>query len=272
MSLPYRTVHTPTMVSLAALLAATMAAPAIAQTGSAAASSADGLSAVFTVGDLSTGLGPVAPVEGSAPPAYNKTVHLATFNKIVTIIPSRSPVVALYTDATGIKSHAASGGIGIDFVSAEGDASLKSAALAINLNPPPPGQTGEPTPQPYLEVIGKAITSMATLSQTFPQPPTVSGTTSFGTLTVSGSLLGSTVLHFSGPAAPDTVLYQSDTVTIILNHQAVPVVLSCAPSPGTCSATPTSITTDAVDILLNGADIRGAPVSGELTVARSAAQ
>lgn len=245
--------------------------PAAAATASVSASSADAMSAVFDVGDLTTGLAPVAPVAGSAPPAYDKTVRLADIDKIVTIIPGSTPVVALYAQASGIKTHAASQGLGIDYVAAEGDASLKSAGLALNLDPPPPTRPGLPSPQPFLQVTGSGITVHATFSQTIPLGPVVSSTVTIGSLTVGGSLLGSKLLKFSGKAAPGTVLFQSDTVTVTLNRQIVAGVISCDVGPS-CHFVVSSISADAVVVSLSNAVIRGTPVTGDIVVGEAGAR
>jgi hypothetical protein len=79
-------------------------------------------------------------------------------------------------------------------------------------------------------------------------------------------------LNFTGSAAANTVLYTNaaGTVKVTLNREIIASVISCIPDP--CRVIPSAITTDAVVISLDHADIRGSLVSGDIIVAESQAQ
>ncbi len=192
-------------------------------------------------------------------------------NQTVPIVPGSIPDPTLFARETGIKSHAASGGFGVDFISAEGDASLKSDSLTLMDIPPPPvvlAGSG-PFPQPFLSVSATGIASSATWSEVFPGHISVFGAASFGSLTISGSLVGYQTLTFSGNAANDTVLYDKNGVTITLDQQLVSELISCGPMG--CTVTPYGITTDAIDISLLKANVGGHIVSGDIILGQSRA-
>jgi hypothetical protein len=165
----------------------TAAVPAMA--ASLDSSSADALSARFTADGFVTTLPPVAHVKGSAPPPYNEQILLPAFDKILNIADKIAPPPAFYIRLTGITDHVAGSGIGVDAFSAEGDTKVATAALALNLNPPPPTATG-PVPFVPLQVIATSVQSSASFSNIIPEPPVVRGTSNFGALTISGTLLG----------------------------------------------------------------------------------
>ena len=106
--------------------------------GSLDASGADALSAQFTADGFLTTLPPVAPVEGSAPPSYDKQTSLPSYDKIVNIADNQASAGALYVHLTGVRDHVMGSGIGVDSYSSEGDTNIATAALSLNLNPLPP--------------------------------------------------------------------------------------------------------------------------------------
>jgi hypothetical protein len=241
--------------------------PIVPSTGPVASSSAYGIDGTFTSENQTIEVGPIGAVAGKAPRPYNKTVRVAKINKSAAIVEGSLPIPTFFLDASGIKSHAASQGIAIDSVSAEGDAAIKSLNLMISLNPPPPGAS--PLPLPFLALSGTAIASSANFSRVFPGTPVVTGSAEFGSLSIIGSLIGYQTLTYAGSAPKNTVIYQSPTVTITLNKEVVAGVISCQLR---CAFTPSGITTRAVDISLNNADIRGSAVTGDIAIAESAAQ
>jgi hypothetical protein len=95
----------------------------------------------------------------------------------------------------------------------------------------------------------------------------VTGNASFGSLNLSGALLGKT-LTFSGDAAPNTVLFSSPTVTVTLDRQTVSDLIS---SGLTKTLTPVGITTQAIDISLHDATLFGRSVSGDITIGQASA-
>ena len=69
-----------------------------------------------------------------------------------------------------------------------------------------------------------------------------------------------------GDAAPNTVLYSSSTVTITLDEQRLLFLLAAA-----SGIIGPSITTDAIDIRLNGAKFAGRTISGDFEIGQSSA-
>lgn len=235
--------------------------------GGAADSAAFGLAAHFRSGGVATKLHRIAFVQGSAPPAYSKSAVVASVNKTVAIAADTFPTPTLFVNATNIRSHVESQGIAVDSISSTGSAKLKSLNLALNLNPLPPlAGPNVPVPQPFLAVAATGIASNASFGLVFPSLTGASGSASFGSLTISGSLVGDKTLTFSGPAPKDTVLFQSPTVTITLDQQVEEGVVTCVPDP--CRLNPSNITTDAIDIELHKADLDGRIVSGHIIVGR----
>jgi hypothetical protein len=249
------------------------AAPLHAQSaGSAAASEAYSLGASFTSLGMATSLGPVLDVAGSAPPAYTRTRTLANFTGSVAIPPlvpsgSVAPVVAKFSaSARGLKSHVASGGIQIDFVSAVGTAKIDSANLSITQSGPP----GSTIPVLlYLGVTASGVAASATYSHIFPLAPTVTGSASFAALSVSGSLLDGKTVTYTGSAPANTVLFQSPTVTVTAHQQLIAGVISCGPG---CTFTPSTISVRALDINLNNAMIDGHAVTGDIVLGDASAR
>jgi hypothetical protein len=95
-----------------------------------------------------------------------------------------------------------------------------------------------------LDVRASFIHSESSASYVFgPDRGFLAGDASFGSLTISGALIGKTVT-FSGTAAADTVLYSSPTETITLDKQTVSDFLP----PSDTGVGPNRITRDALDI------------------------
>ncbi len=261
--------------ALPALLAVT---PASAQASDpAAASAAYDISAKFTSENMTTSLGPVNDVNGAAPPAYSKTKVLDSYDQSIAVpplVPSPSPypMVASFTaQAKHLRSHAASNGIQLDFVSATGDSQIRSANLQIV---EPVSSTLE---ELALGVNASAVADSASYSKVFPNHVSVEGSASFGSLSITGSLVGGHTITYSGSAPPNTVLYQSPTstphempaVVITANQQQIVYLISCNPN---CTATPQSIEVHALDISLNNAPIEHHPVTGDIVLGDSSAR
>lgn len=124
----FRAGRLPRVIVMAAAIGAISAAPALA-----ASSHAYGIEARFAVSGVSTGIGPLAVVSGTAPPSYSKTQSAGKISEIVDIVPGPLPGVSLILAvpyADGLKSHVA-GGFGVDTISAEGDVTIKSASLNL---------------------------------------------------------------------------------------------------------------------------------------------
>jgi hypothetical protein len=250
-------------LALSALCA--FAVPASAQTDST--NTAIGIDTHFESGGMRTHLGPVGSVAHNNNGAYDKSVHVNSVSENAAII-SQSPPPTIFLNGSNISSEVKNSGIEVDSETSEATSSVGRASLMLNLNPPPPTAV---VPQPYLQVTGKNFTSSANFNTVFPSNNSAFGTSSLQNLKIFGSVLGSTVVTYSGSAAPNTVVYDSPTVTITLNKQTEAGVISCSVS-GPCTFNVTSITVAAVDISLNKAMIDGHKVTGDIVIAQAQAQ
>lgn len=262
----------------AALPALLAAASAQAQTvASPLGSEAYDISATFTAQTMPTSLGPVNPVAGALPPAYSKTLVLGSYDRSIAIpplVPSTTiyPLVASFTaQAQTLVSHVASAGVQLDSVSATGESKVASADLQIV------GPISETLVELFLSVYATDVADSASYSKVFPSAVTVTGSASFGSLAISGKLVGDKTITYSGSAPPNTVLYQSPTttadqipaVTITANQQITVGLISCSPS---CTFTPALLTVHALDISLHNAPILDHPVTGDIVLGDAAAQ
>jgi len=232
------------------------------------ASTADALSAQFTANGYVTTLPAVAPVAGTAPPTYNKKVTLGAFNTILNI--ADSPVTAappaLYATLSGIAYHVDGSGLGVDNYGSEGDATVTSGELSLNLNPPPPA--GGAVPLAPLSISASAVHATGSYSVVVPQPPRVAGSASFGSLSVSGALVGGETLTYSGTPPANFTLYSSPNITITLNEQLVVSIVLCVPG-GTCTPQPAGIAVAAMHVALANANIFGGIISGDIYLAQA---
>ncbi len=248
-----------------------LAGPAFAETPVALgpSSAAYGIYAQVTDHGNTVTVGPIAEVDGSIPPAYDKSVAAAPVHRIVPLLAGNGVTPSLFINAADFESHVASKGFGVDTVSTEANTLIKTINLSLMLNPPPPIRPGTvilPQPQPFLQLSARRITSTANFTKVFPSLITDIGSAYFGGLTLSGTLVGNQKLVFTGDADKDTVLFQSPTVTITLNQETQAGLISCSPN---CVFTPYSITTNAVDIYLDHANVNGRIVSGDIVLGQA---
>jgi hypothetical protein len=223
--------------------------------GSLDASMADALSGRFVAdGDLTT-LPAVAPAQGSAPPSYNHKDALPDYAKVLNIAHKLAPPAALYAHLTGVWDHVMGSGFGVDSHVSEGDASIATAALMLNLNPPP---TAGIVP---LLISATGVHASASY-RVVPRSTLVSGTASFGELIITGSLLGGTTLTYSGTPPANYLLFSNAEVSITLNEQ-VATTVTCVVGQE-CTVIPDGIHVEAVHVALTKADIFGRIVSGDL--------
>jgi hypothetical protein len=232
------------------------------------ANSAFGIDTRFETKGMATHLGPIGFVSHSNNGAYDKTVHVGSVNETAPIVAQ--PVApTIFINASGINSEVKSSSIEVDSETTQASTSIDRTALMLNLNPLPPGSVA--VPQPYLQVLGSGISSQANFNTVFPSLTSATGSSSVRSLKITGSLVGTSPLTYSGSAPPNTVIYDSPTVTITLNKQIKEEVISCT-VPGGCVTKVYAITVDAVDISLNKADVDGYKVSGDIVVGESQAQ
>jgi hypothetical protein len=222
-------------------------------------SSADSLSGSLDADGFTTTVAPFAQVSGAAPPAYDDTKRVASFNRLYDLTPGDSNELSLQMQATHMLNSANSAGMGIDEIGATGAADLGSAyfLLADTLGPSGPTALG-------LSVEATGVHSESSSSFVVGSRGFVSGDASFSSVTITGALVNGEALHFSGDAAPDTVLYSSPTVTITLDDQ----ILLLPPATGLIGPT---ITTDAIDIRINDAKFGGHTISGDFAFGQSSA-
>ncbi|MBV8526639.1 MAG: hypothetical protein JOY71_31755 [Acetobacteraceae bacterium] len=209
-----------------------------------------GRSADFTFNDVRTDLEPVAKVAGQAPPAYDQAGGVPNLDETVALQPGSSINPYLHITAENVATRAESGGVAVDFITAHGGANTGSVNLVLSDNPRPPGVLGVLG----LFVNATGIHSDANFSILFGANRNfAAGSASFGSLTLGGALIGNT-LTFSGDAAPNTILFSSASVTVMLDKQLIPEFVSCSL---TCRTTPVGITTDAIDISLHNGGLFG---------------
>jgi hypothetical protein len=233
-------------------------------------SSAVGLDAHFVVSGTGTEFGPVDPLQGNATGAYNNSLEVGHVNGTIALYPS-NPAPTLFVNAQGFLSHVSASGINVDSRSSESGTHMASASLAINLNPPPPTTTPGPTPEPFLSINTGSVKSQTSFTQVFPNANSAEGSAQIVSLTIGGAGVNYTTLKFSGNAAPNTVIYDTPTVTITLNKQVKDEIISCT-APGGCTTIVEAMTTDAIDINLNKADWYGRKISGDIAVGETHAQ
>ena len=227
-------------------------------------SSAYALSVDLTFNRVTTQYGPVASVAGSAPPPYDQQDAIVRVSDTLLLDPSNPINPILQIGATNLATRAVSPGFGVDFISASGETNLGSVGSMLTNNPAPllgiPSILG-------LTLSATDVRSQADFSVVFPNRPFAAGSASFGALTLGGALIGST-LTFSGDAAANTVLFSNQTTTVTLDQQSVANLISCTVGAG-CIASPVGITTDAIDIHLDGASLFGDTVWGDIIIGQS---
>ena len=226
-------------------------------------SSADSFSGILNADGFTTTIDRFAPVSGSAPPAYDDTSRIASFDHTYDLTSAEANTLSLQMQASHMVNTADSAGIGVDEIGASGDAYLRSADFLL---------TDSPNPMLPLSILGLSVKATGIHSDSNssfvfgPNEGSLSGDASFHSLTVTGALVGGKTLTFSGDAAPDTVLYKSSTVTITLDEQTL--LLPPAATSGIIGPT---ITTDAIDIQLNHATFAGQTITGGFAIGQSSA-
>jgi hypothetical protein len=224
-------------------------------------SSADSFSGNLDADGFPTTIAPFAPVSGAAPPAYDDTSRIASFDHTYDLTPAESNTLSLTMQATDMVNKAESPGIGVDEIGASGAADLGSASFVLA------DSRLATLSELGLKVEATGVHSGSDSSFVFgPNEGFLGGDASFHSLTVTGALVGGKTLTFSGDAAKDTVLYSSPTVTITLDDQRL--LLPPAASSGIIGPT---ITTDAIDIQFNHAKFAGQTITGDFDIGQSSA-
>jgi hypothetical protein len=168
---------------------------------------------------------------------------------------------------TNLTAHASASGLGVDSRSSSAEAAAGDATITLFTNPPP--GSGLPSVL-YLSMNARSALSNANFSQVVGSNSNyANGSVQIGSLTISGALLGGGTVKFYGPAAANTIVYESPTVKITLNRQIVTELISCSTA---CKITPEKIDVAAVDIELHDAAIGGTKISGHVLVGDNTAQ
>ena len=232
--------------------------------------SADSLSFTLAAGGQTTSVGPVGQVSGIAPPAFHHTVKIGKFDSTYDLDAGSATGPVLQIDTTDLTNTASSDGFGIDAISAVGTSDIAAASISLV---DPLSST--------LELLGLSVSATFIHSESNasyvvgPNRGGVSGDASFGSLTITGALVGGKTLTFSGDAAPNTVLFKSAAVTITLDQQTASDFLPPVPvTPGAIIVPPflpNRITTDALSIQFNNAALPGTTVSGHIGIGESSA-
>jgi hypothetical protein len=242
-------------------IAALCAAPAWAESSNSAA----GIDAHLSSEVVLSHFGPIAGVShvnnGSA---YDKTVNVAKVNENAPLATGTLPPY-FFIKASTLTSEVKGSGIEVDAHYTQSNTSVGRATLTMNINPPPGMEI--PIPYPALWVQSTGITAAANFNSIAVGPTEATGSSSVKSLNITGTLLTAPVTY-SGEAPPNTVVYDSPTVTITLNKQVQEGVISCSPD---CVFTPTNIEVTAVDIDLHHAMVDGHKISGRIAVGRAEA-
>ncbi len=226
-------------------------------------SSADSFAGNLDADGFTTAIGPFALVSGAAPPAYDDTSRIGSFDGTYDLTSAEANTLSLTMQATHMVNTAESPGIGVDEIGASGAADFGSASFVLADSPGPM----QPLSKLGLEVEATGIHGDSDSSFVFgPNEGFLGGDASFHSLTVSGALVGGDTLTFSGNAAKDTVLYSSPTVTITLDEQTL--VLPPAATGGIVGP---GIITDAIDIQFNHAKFAGQTITGDFDIGQSSA-
>jgi hypothetical protein len=242
-----------------------VASPAFA--ASTPQSAAQAFDAKITSSGVATEVGPFTHVAGQGGNGYQESATGAPENEAVSLLPL-NPTPTLYLNLGAVKASASSTGIQLDSESWGAKAEVDSVQASINLNPLPPSG---PFPQPFLNITAGSVKADAGLNIVFPSTQGGSSAAKLSHLKITGSALGSTVVHYNGSPAPNTIVFDSPTVTITLNKRTESGLISCSAAPVTCTFTPYVIETDAVDIALNKAPWRGNKYSGHIVIGRATA-
>ena len=234
-----------------------------AQCASAAGASADGISASFTSGGVTTVLNPVNPLKGGTTSTFDKTTNSGAYQKTLLLAAGATPVPSLVVSAKNFQSHV-KGAFGVDTISAEGAATTTGLDISLQLYPPVPG----PVPQPFLYVTATRLADTASYNFVAPGLAGVSAKAVISGLAISGSLLHGVTLQYSGIPARNHVLFQSPTLTITLSQRITAALISCTPK---CVVTPVTIGANALEITLNNTNINGHKVSGQIDISGTGA-
>lgn len=251
--------------AIVALVGLGIAAPAAQAQGSwpLIGSSAYGVSAHFVSGWDATGLRPAPFASSHIGWQGHHNSALGTLNETLGIVSAGTQIATLQVTAGNIDLHAAPGGQRLDSTEASASGSIGSLQITLQAYPAPAGTT----PTPLLSITASDIDWSASDDKTGPKAPVTAGSTSFGSLSISGSLLAGDTVNTHGTIAADDVAVivgiGAGQIRITLNRQIIGGVSTCTSS---CTFTPHGITTSALAVHFDQVPINSEAVTGEITV------
>jgi hypothetical protein len=208
-----------------------------------AASSASAFNLSLNIDGEKQTLGNQIYAKASAPPAYDSKTSLPSYSKTYAG-PAGSSVVA---SAGSVTSTASSAGPISGSITSVGNFSAGTFHAAVNT---PLGA--------LLTITATNVVSRSTFNKTRAGKVTPKGSSNFGKVTISGPLLGIPTKSFSGAPKVNQVLFQSSdkSVTVYLNRQVTTGPVS----------KPTSISVDALAIVVNNKSIPQTALSADIVV------
>jgi hypothetical protein len=226
-----------------------LACVAMARTSTAAvpltaASSASAFNLSLNINGQKEALGNQVYAFGSAPPAYKSRTDLPSYSKTYTAPGGSASIVASGGSIVSTASSAGPSGGQIVSGATSSAGTLKVTVSTI---------LGD-----LITISSTGIVSHASFTKTRAGVGTPAGNANIGKLIINAPLLGINNKSFSGAPKPNQVLFQTPdkSVTIYLNRQTKTEV----------RGKPTSITIDAVDIVVSNSAIANTAVSAELVI------
>lgn len=208
-------------------------------------SSAFGISAGLQSGGTGTAITPVGHVAGSGTKPFAHHGSVPLFSESLGLVSAGNMIGSLAVTASGIATHVMSNGAASTSQESEADTTVASYQATLALLPPE-GST-QPAPAPLLSISATDVTGQVIDTESSMLPVVQTGTASFGSLLITGSLLGTQTLTFQRDAPANTVLYDDPNMTVELNQQDVTGAIECTPI---CVFVPRRMTANALIIEL----------------------
>lgn len=252
-------------IAAAGLGALGASSPASAQ--SAPSAFAYGVSGVVASHGTATAIKSVGMVQAAGHKAFSRGASVPLFSEALGIVAAGTMIGTAAVVTSGIASHVSSNGTAGATVQVEADTSMASLEITIALVPPP-GST-QPAAAPLLSLTANQITAQVTNMRTLPSVAQQTGMASFGSLSLTGGMVGGQTLTFQGDAPANTVLYDDPNMTVSLNHQDVTGAIECTPI---CQFVPTKMVGDAILIeMFKKPVVDRTAVTGQLVVGQAEA-
>ncbi len=209
-----------------------------------------------------------ARLSNARPAPYNQKLVIAAYNKNL-YLSSGAQALKLSAAASGINEQIISNGITVDAIAATGNTNVAKLNLKLTVTD---ANNHETT---LLQIDVSKLQTSSSYDLVFPSFITTAGAASFGNITVSGQLIAGTSsapVSYSGSPDVNYPLYSSPDLTITLNNQLVELLISCTIGSVGCEDTPVSISTQAVNINFNNANIAGKLFTGQIVIGETRAE